>query len=70
MITSICRQLAILLPVAFVLARIGFASGNDNLVWLSFPIAEIGSLIVSTLLFRKLNRNLISKVRDDGVTAA
>ena len=70
MITSICRQLVILLPVAFVLARIGFASGNDNLVWLSFPIAEIGSLLVSTLLFRKLNRNLISKVRDDGAAAA
>ena len=70
MITSICRQLVVLLPVAFVLARIGFASGNDNLVWLSFPIAEIISLIVSTMLFRKLNRNLISKVRDDGVTEA
>ena len=62
--------LVVLLPVAFVLARIGFASGNDNLVWLSFPIAEIISLIVSTMLFRKLNRNLISKGRDDGVTEA
>ena len=70
MITSICRQLVILLPVAFVLAMIGHAAGNDNLVWLSFPIAEIGSLTVSALLFKKLNRDLISKVGDEGIPAA
>jgi Na+-driven multidrug efflux pump len=62
MITSICRQLVVLLPVAYVLARIGMAVGNDNLVWISFPIAEVASLIVSLIMFRRLNRNLISKV--------
>lgn len=64
MITSICRQLVILLPVAYVLARIGFSIGNDNLVWISFPIAEVASLIVSSIFFLRLNRKLISKIQD------
>lgn len=65
MITSICRQLIILLPAAYILARIGLSSGNDNLVWISFPIAEIASLIVSVILFSRLNRTLISKIPDE-----
>lgn len=62
MCSSICRQLVILLPVAYVLARIGMAAGNDNLVWFSFPIAEVVSLIVSCFLYRKLYKDVISKV--------
>lgn len=67
MITSICRQLVVLLPVAYVLARIGMSIGNDNLVWISFPIAELVSLIVSLTFFRRLYKNLISKVGEDGL---
>ena len=62
MITSICRQLVILLPAAFVLAKLGMAVGNDNLVWISFPIAEVASLIVSCTLYRRLYKNVISHV--------
>ena len=69
MITSFCRQLIVLLPVAYVLARIGQSAGNDNLVWLSFPIAEIASLIASLIMFRRLNRNVISKVGNNGLAA-
>ena len=69
MITSICRQLVILLPAAYALARIGMKVGNDSLVWISFPVAEIVSLIVTILLYIRLNRNVISKVGDDGVSA-
>ena len=70
MISSFCRQLIVLLPVAYVLARIGQSVGNDNLVWLSFPIAEIAALIVSLIFFRRLHRNLISKVGDEGISTA
>ena len=70
MITSICRQLVILLPAAFVLAKIGMAVGNDNLVWLSFPIAEVASLIVSCTLYRRLYKNVISKVGTDDAPQA
>ena len=67
MITSICRQLVVLLPVAYVLARLGQSMGNDNLVWISFPIAEVASLTVSLFLFRRLNRTLISRVGESGL---
>lgn len=68
MMTSICRQLVILLPAAYVLARLGQRVGNDNLVWLSYPIAEIIALIVGMFLFRRLNRTLIRQVGDDGLS--
>ena len=70
MITSFCRQLIVLLPAAYVLARIGQSVGNDNLVWLSFPIAEVVSLIVSLILFGRLKRTIIDKIGDDGIPAA
>jgi len=59
MIVSIIRQLLVLIPSAFVLARIGMAVGNDNLVWLSYPIAEVFSVIVSLLLFFRIKKNII-----------
>ena len=39
MCISIARQLVILLPAAYLLAQ----SGNVNLVWWAFPIAELVS---------------------------
>ncbi len=59
MIVSFARQLVALLPSAYALARVGLDVGIDWLVWLSFPIAEIASLITTLILFRKLYRNVI-----------
>ena len=70
MINSICRQLVVLLPVAYVLARIGQSVGNDNLVWISFPIAEIAALMVSLFLFRRIKRNIIDNVGENGIPKA
>ncbi|MBP3410665.1 MAG: MATE family efflux transporter, partial [Clostridia bacterium] len=67
MFTSMCRQLVVLLPVAYVLAHIGMRVGNDNLVWISFPVAEIASLIASLIFFRRLYKKVISKVGDNGI---
>ncbi len=50
MFVSICRQIAVLLPAAYFLSL----SGNVDLVWFAFPIAEIASAIVSTICFRRL----------------
>lgn len=47
MIVSVSRQLIVLLPVAFLLSL----SGNVDTVWLSFPIAEIVSFILSLIFF-------------------
>ena len=67
LIVSFIRQLVLLIPVAFVLAQIGHSMGNDNLVWWCYPIAEIFSLLVSLLCFRRLHRTLISKLPEDGL---
>lgn len=49
-IVSISRQLLVLLPAAYLLSL----SGDVNLVWWSFPIAEIVSAVVTLVLFRRL----------------
>lgn len=58
MIVSVARQLIVLIPAAFILARIG---GLDA-VWWSFPIAELMSLICSALFLYIINKKIISKV--------
>jgi len=70
LIMSACRQLLVLLPAAYVLARIGMKVGNETLVWYSYPIAEVAALIVSVLLFVRLYKKLICKVGDDGLQKA
>ncbi len=62
MIVSFARQLAVLLPSAYILARIGMRTGNDTLVWFSFPIAEIASLTVTLVLFSRLYRKVIAPI--------
>ena len=62
LIMSACRQLVVLLPAAYVLARIGMKAGNDNLVWYSYPIAEVAALLVSLILFRRIYKKIICKV--------
>lgn len=52
LIVSICRQLIVLLPAAWLLAQ----SGRLNLVWFAFPIAEIISLILSAVFLSKTMR--------------
>ena len=54
-IVSLCRQLLVLLPVAYLLSL----TGNVDNVWWSFPIAEVASATVTALLFAKLYKNRI-----------
>ena len=54
-ITSLCRQLIMLLPAAYLLSL----SGEINLVWWSFPIAEVVSLAVTLILFTRIYRQKI-----------
>ena len=54
-ITSLCRQLIVLLPAAFLLSL----SGNVNMVWLAFPIAEVVSLLVTLVLYARIYRQKI-----------
>ncbi len=56
MCTSIVRQLAVLLPAAYLLSL----TGNVNLVWYSFPIAEIVSVIMSAIFLRHIYKTVIN----------
>ena len=62
MIVSFARQLVVLLPSAYILARVGMNIGNDWLVWLSFPIAEIASLVTTLVLFSRLYNKVIKPI--------
>ena len=66
MVVSFVRQLIFLIPAAFVLALIGQNTGNSDLVWWSYPIAEIVSLAVTLLFYFRLNRTILSKLPDNG----
>ena len=46
--------------------RIGQNTGNSDLVWWSYPIAEIVSLAVTLLFYFRLNRTILSKLPDNG----
>lgn len=55
MITSICRQLVVLIPAAYLLAQLG----NVNYVWFAFPIAEVSSMILTFIFFIRIYRKVI-----------
>ena len=57
MIISICRQLAVLLPVAWLIARL---TGNVFAVWWCFPIAETFALALSLYYYRRCDRKMIA----------
>ena len=54
-ITSICHQLVVLLPAAYLLSL----SGNVNLVWLAYPIAEVASGTATMFFFTRIYRQKI-----------
>lgn len=60
-IVSLCRQLIVLLPAAYLLSL----TGDVNNVWWSFPIAEIMSALVTGLLFAKLYRQKVKPLFAD-----
>ena len=56
LIVSICRQLVVLIPAAWLLSQ----TGNVNMVWWSFIIAELVSVVMSFALFAQLNKKIIA----------
>ena len=58
MIVSIMRQLVVLIPAAYILAKLD----GLHAVWWSFPIAEVISLLVTLFFFIKIYREIISKL--------
>ena len=58
LIMSLCRQLVVLVPAAWVLSRIGGA----ELVWWCFPIAEVTSLVLCLWMFRRVDKKMLRKM--------
>ena len=54
-ITSLCRQMLVLLPVAYLMSL----TGNVNNVWLAYPIAEIVSGSVTMFFFLRIYKQKI-----------
>ena len=63
MINSICRQLVVLLPAAYLLAQLG----NVNYVWFAFPIAEVASATLTILFLMKIKKQVIDKIVSDRI---
>lgn len=58
MIVSIMRQLFVLVPAAYILAKVG----GLHAVWWSFPIAEVISLAVSLTFLIRIYNTIIKKL--------
>ena len=54
-ITSLCRQMLVLLPVAYLLSL----TGDVEKVWLSFLVAEVASAAATYYFFRRIYREKI-----------
>ena len=61
MLVSIARQLLVLLPVAYLLSRMG----NINYVWLAFPIAELVSVSMTVFFLIRINRKVIRYIGEE-----
>ncbi len=61
MVVSVCRQLVVLLPAAYLLSL----TGNLNMIWFAFPIAECVSLLISTISYRKVRKLFEFKSTDE-----
>ena len=61
LIVSVGRQLVVLIPAAWLLAQTGVLRN----VWFAFPIAEVMSLALSIVLFRRLHAKMILPLSED-----
>ncbi len=59
MYVSIIRQLAVLLPCAYLLGRL---TGSVTMVWWAFVISELVSVAASAWFFVRVNKKIISKI--------
>ena len=59
-ITSLCRQMLVLLPAAYLLSL----SGEVTRVWWAYPIAEVVSTVVVLLLFSRIYKQKIKPLTE------
>ena len=59
---SILRQVVALIPAAWLLSK----TGDVNMVWWAFPIAEVISLVASVFFLRSALRGMEHTLSDEG----
>ena len=62
LVVSAVRQLVVLLPVGFLLSR----TGQLDLVWLAFPVAELFSLALCIFFLRRVYLHEIKPLYSPG----
>lgn len=60
LIMSVMRQLVVLLPAAYILAK----TGGLSVIWWSFPIAELICLGTGFVFFKKLYKEKITQMKE------
>ena len=55
---SIIRQLVVIIPCAYIFAKIG----GVDMVWWAFPLAEITGVSMSIIYTKRIRKNIISKM--------
>lgn len=59
LLVSVCRQLVVLLPCAFILSRVGGLSA----IWWAFPIAELVSVVLCSFFLRNVYNKEIRSLK-------
>lgn len=63
LVISVCRQFLFVIPVAYIFTMIVInGSAGTWLVWTTFPIAEILTVIVAVLFMKKVNSTKIMNI--------
>lgn len=61
LVTAVSRQLMVLLPVAYGLSLFG----KVNLIWWSYPIAEIVSFVLTVIFLKYIYNQKVAPMEDD-----
>jgi putative MATE family efflux protein len=71
LIISVCRQFLFVIPVAWGLSKLVDASlDNAWIVWLTFPVAEAVSAVISVIFTVRINKKKVDIFTDSDNTAA
>lgn len=63
LVISLCRQLIFVLPVAWLLARLGLRAEMPSLVWWTFLFAEVVSAAIACVFMRRIRKTKIASIR-------
>lgn len=62
LVISLCRQLIFVLPVAWLLARLGLRTEMPSLVWWTFLFSEVVSAAIACVFMRRIRKTKIASI--------